>query len=417
MANRAAMSEFCCGGMILGLLLTVVPACSTQPAPQAESGAEIPSEPETLSKSKVRSEAESELLPTGSEGTMRVTVESFGQLADGRAVKLFTCRNENGLVLKLTDYGAIVVAFEVPDRDGNPANINLGFSELEGYLQRHPYFGSTVGRYCNRIAGGKFTLDGQEYNLAKNNGENHLHGGLIGFDRVLWNAEVVEAENAAGVRFTYRSPDGDEGYPGNLDVSATYLLTADDELQVEFQASSDQATPVNLTNHCYWNLAGAGRGDILAHEATIEADRYLAVDDNLIPTGELAPVAGTPLDFRAAQPIGARLGEITSDPPGYDHCYVLRGDTGELRLAARVKDPVSGRVMEVLTTQPGIQFYTGNFLSGDEATAGFGRHAGFCLETQHYPDSPNQPDFPSTILRPGETYRQQTVHRFSVDAP
>jgi aldose 1-epimerase len=347
---------------------------------------------------------------------MQVTQESFGQTEDGKAVSLYTCRNPEGLVLQLTDYGAIVVSLEVPDREGKLANVNLGFPELKGYQQRHPYFGATVGRYANRIARGEFSLDGRQYTLAKNNGENHLHGGLVGFDRVLWQAEVMDSAEAAGVRFTYRSPDGEEGYPGNLDVTAVYLLTAKGELHMEFIAKTDRATPVNLTNHCYWNLAGAGKGDVLGHELTLEADHYLAADATLIPTGERVPVAETPFDFRQSQAIGRRVREIEATPVGYDHCFVLRGDAGRLRLAARVHEPDSGRVMEVLTTQPGVQLYTGNFLAGQPSDGGFAQYAGFCLETQHFPDSPNQPSFPTTILRPGETYHHMTVHRFSVAA-
>jgi aldose 1-epimerase len=345
---------------------------------------------------------------------MQVTQESFGTTSDGTPVTLYTCRNSEGLVLKLTNYGAIVVTMEVPDREGNRANVNLGFPNLEGYLQRHPYFGATVGRYANRIAGGEFTLDGKRYSLAQNNGPNHLHGGIVGLDRVVWKGEVIESDDGVGVRFSYRSPDGEEGYPGNLDLTAIYRLTEKNELQMEFLATTDQATPVNLTNHCYWNLAGAGEGEIWDHELTLESDHYLAVDETLIPTGERVPVAGTPFDFTQPRTIGKRVREIESDPIGYDHCYVLRGDAGQLRLAARVTEPRSGRVMEVLTTQPGMQLYTGNFLGGQAAEGGFGQHAGFCLETQHFPDSPNQDSFPSTILRPGETYRHLTVHRFSV---
>ncbi len=342
---------------------------------------------------------------------MTFSESSFGTTPDGQDVRLFTLENASGMRVQLTNYGAIVVAVETPDREGQRANINLGFERLEGYLARHPYFGATVGRFCNRIARGSFTLDGKTYTLAKNNGENHLHGGEVGFDKVVWKAEKIERPGSVGVRFTHRSPDGDEGYPGNLDVTATYTLSNDNELAMEFTATTDQATPVNLTNHCYWNLGGAGSGKILDHELMLVADHYLPVDETLIPTGELARVEGTPLDFRQPQPLGARLEQLGGTPPGYDHCYVLK-EPGQLTLAARVRDPKSGRVMEVLTTQPGMQLYTGNFLSGSEADGGFGQHEGFCLETQHFPDSPNQPQFPSTILRPGQRFEQRTVHRF-----
>ncbi len=320
-----------------------------------------------------------------------------------------------GTVLKLTDYGAIVVALEVADRNGKRENVTLGFDNLKGYQQRHPYFGATVGRFCNRIAQGKFTLDGKEYTLATNNDPNHLHGGDKGFDRYVWDAEEVEAANGLGIKFSRTSKDGEEGYPGNLSVSVVYFLSNDNELRVEFTATTDAATPVNLTNHSYWNLGGAGSGPVLGHELMLAADKYLPVDDSLIPTGELADVSGTPLDFTKAKKIGADLDKLGGDPGGYDHCYALRSQDGSLALAARVKDAKSGRVMEILTTQPGIQFYTGNFLDGTEVSGGFAKHHAFCLETQHYPDSPNQPAFPTTVLRPGDTFKQVTVHRFSVE--
>ena len=352
---------------------------------------------------------------SGNSNKMNIETSSFGTNEDGNPVTLFTCTNANGLVLKMIDYGAIVVSLETPDRDGKMANITQGFDSLDGYLQRHPYFGATVGRFCNRIAKGKFTLDGQEYSLATNNEPNHLHGGLKGFDKCMWKGEQVKTDNSVGIRFNYTSPDGEEGYPGNLTVTVLYTLTNDNELKIEYSASTDKATPVNLTNHNYWNLAGAGVGTIKDHELMIAADQALAVDDGLIPTGEMVDVASTPLDFRESHKIGDRLEETGLDPIGYDHCYALRSQDGSLALAARVRDPSSGRVMEISTTQPGIQFYSGNFLDGSESSGGFAQHQAFCLETQHYPDSPNQPNFPSSILRPGETFSQTTVHRFSVE--
>ncbi len=348
-----------------------------------------------------------------SEATMSIEASPFGKLASGEDVTLYTCRNIHGLEMQMINFGAIMVSLKTPDKDGSLANITLGFESLEGYdKHRHPYFGATVGRFCNRIAAGKFTLDDKEYQLATNNDPNHLHGGDVGFDKRMWQAEDITEDNAVGVRFTRTSEDGEEGYPGNLQVTVEYRLTNDDELKIDFTATTDAATPVNLTNHNYWNLAGAGSGTIRDHMLQIEADQYLPVDSTLIPTGELADVEGTLLDFRAAKQMGKDLDEVKG---GYDHCFALRQQDGKLALAARVKDPASGRVMEIHTTQPGIQFYTGNFLEGLEDHGGFKKHEGFCLETQHYPDAPNQPDFASTILKPGETFKQSTVHKFTVE--
>jgi len=343
---------------------------------------------------------------------MSIEKSAFGKTKDGKAVEMYTCTNSNGLALKIITYGAIVVSLETPDRNGKMANINLGFDSIEPYLERHPYFGSTVGRYCNRIAQGKFSLDGKSYKLATNNDPNHLHGGEYGFDRRLWSAKPVKTDGGVGVQFNYVSEDGEEGYPGELSAQVTYTLTDKNELAMEFQATTNKATPVNLTNHNYWNLGGAGSGKIYDHELTLTSDHYLAVDDTLIPTGKMIDVAKTPFDFRKAKPLGQDLKKIVADPVGYDHCYVLRGQGGKMALAAKVKDPASGRVMEIRTTQPGIQLYTGNFLDGSEGNGNNPQHTAFCLETQHYPDSPNQSAFPSTILKPGETYRQKTVHKF-----
>jgi len=346
-------------------------------------------------------------------------VEPFGKMPSGEEVKLHTLTNTKGLRVRLIDYGATLIGVEAPDRHGKNANITLGFPSLEGYLQRHPYFGSTVGRYANRIAKGRFTLDGQTCTLATNNGPNHLHGGLKGFDAVLWKSENITLPDRAGVVFKYTSADGEEGYPGQLEVTTTFMLTEDNELRINYMATTTKPTVVCLTNHSYWNLAGAGSGDILNHELTLTADKYLPIDETSIPTGELAPVQGAAFDFRQPHAIGERIGELKKDPPhktkGYDHCYVLRGQEGKLELAARVKEPSSGRVMEVLTTEPGVQLYCGNFLDGSASGGGFNQHDGFCLETQHYPDSPNQPQFPTTVLRPGEIYRSTTVHRFSTE--
>ena len=380
-----------------------------QPPPQPDVLVVNPDTPETNSPDTNNENQSEDSIKTS------VSHAPFGNTPEGYEITLFTCTNKNGLILKMINYGAIVTELYAPDRDGKLANINLGFESLDGYLERHPYFGSTVGRYCNRIAGGKFTLDGEEYTLATNNDANHLHGGEIGFDKVIWAANQFKSDDEVGVNFTYKSIDGEEGYPGNLDLAVSYTLTNDNELKVAFSATTDKDTPVNLTNHNYWNLAGAGSGTILEHDIMIAADKYLPVDDTLIPTGELGDVDETPLDFREAKPIGKDLKLIKAEPQGYDHCFVVRQGDGEMWLAARVKDPKTGRVMEIHTTQPGIQFYTGNFLDGSEGSGGFKQHEGFCLETQHYPDSPNQPEFPTTILKPGETYQQTTVHRFLVD--
>lgn len=343
---------------------------------------------------------------------MKIEKESFGKTGDGTEIFRYTCQNKHGLKMQLMTYGATLLRVEVPDRDRNLENVILGFPSLSGYLQRHPYFGSTVGRFCNRIALGKFSLDGDQYTLATNNGPNHLHGGIKGFDMATWSAEEIVTEESAGVRFEYISKDGEEGYPGQLTVQAVYSINNDNELRMEFTASTDKPTPVNLTNHTYWNLAGEGKGNILQHLLELHADQYLPVDQGLIPTGELSSVEGTPLDFRSMTSIGSRLNQIDADPVGYDHCYSLRSQDGSLSLAVRVKEPSTGRVMDVYTTQPGIQLYTGNFLDGSEGAGGYGQYEGFCLETQHYPDSPNHPSFPSTILRPGEVLKQTTVHKF-----
>jgi len=353
--------------------------------------------------------------PSAPESKPKMSIEKsvFGKTADGVAVDLYTLTNAQGLVLKMTNFGAIVVSLEVPDRDGKLANVNMGFATLDGFLGKNPYFGATVGRYCNRIAAGKFTLDGKQYTLATNdNGKHHLHGGNVGFNKVVWKAEPFENESGVGIKCTYLSKDGEEGYPGNLNVTAVYTLTNENELAVEFTATTDKATPVNLTNHCYWNLAGAGSGTIRNHVLMIDADKYLPVDAVLIPTGEVAGVAGTPLDFTKPEKIGARLDQIQATPVGYDHCFVLRGQAGQMHLAAKVKDPKSGRVMEIHTTQPALQFYSGNFLDGSPGSNGYHQYDGFCLETQHYPDSPNHANFPNTILRPGEKFHEKTVHKF-----
>ena len=351
-------------------------------------------------------------------GAPPVKREAFGQMPDGAAVESFTLRNAAGVEVRAISYGGIITFLRVPDRSGTFDDIVLGFDRLDGYLKDPPFFGAIIGRYGNRIAKGQFTLDGATYELATNNGPNHLHGGNKGFDKVLWKAEPVEGKNA--VTFTRTSPDGEEGYPGNLQVQVTYTLTDQNELIVDYRATTDKATVVNLTQHSYFNLAGQASGDILGHELMLNADRYTPVDGTLIPTGELAPVEGTPFDFRTPTAIGARIGD--ADPQlkngqGYDHNWVLNRSGDGLQLAARVVEPKTGRTLEVRTSEPGIQFYSGNFLDGTltgKQGAKYNHRTGFCLETQHFPDSPNQPNFPSTTLRPGEEYRTTTVFTFGV---
>jgi aldose 1-epimerase len=349
-----------------------------------------------------------------------VTREPFGQLPDGTQVDVLTLTNANGMTVRAITYGGIITSLRVPDRNGQFDDVVLGYDHLGGYVEQSPYFGAIIGRYGNRIAGGRFTLDGQTYSLATNNGPNHLHGGITGFDKVVWRAEPFENGDSVGVAFLYTSRDGEEGYPGSLDVRVTYTLTGANELVFDYYAVTDRPTPVNLTQHSYFNLAGNGSGDILGHHVTINADHFTPVDSTLIPTGAIAPVAGTAFDFRSATAIGARIDQDEEQLRyglGYDHNFVLeRGDSG-LSHAARVYEPQTGRVMEVYTTEPGIQFYTGNFLDGSitgKAGHVYRHRYGFCLETQHFPDSPNKPEFPSTILRPGDEYRSTTTYVFGV---
>jgi aldose 1-epimerase len=352
----------------------------------------------------------------------------FGKTKEGQAVDLFVLSGAGGMQVGITNYGGTVTSMKVPDRDGKLADVALGFDKLDDYLKPHPFFGVIVGRYANRIAKGEFTLEGKKYTLARNNDENHLHGGRKGFDKFVWKAEPSEGKNGPTLRLSRVSPDGEEGYPGNLTVTVTYTLTADNALRIDYLATTDKATPLNLTNHSYFNLAGEGNGDILDHEVEIFADRFTPVDAGLIPTGELRSLEGTPLDFRKPAKIGARIAqddEQLKRGRGYDHNYVLNkrsasspDESGRAaQLAARVYESTSGRVIEVLTTEPGMQLYTGNFLDGTVKGKGgkiYKYRYGFCLETQHFPDSPNQPKFPSTILRPGEKFESTSVYRFSV---
>ncbi|MEX5748205.1 aldose epimerase family protein [Massilia sp. X63] len=339
----------------------------------------------------------------------------FGSLPDGDTITQFTLTNAKGMVARIIDFGGIITELHAPDREGRLADVVLGFDTLAPYQGESPYFGALIGRYGNRIAKGRFTLDGRDYQLPVNNGNNHLHGGAPGFDKVKWDA-AIEGDS---LRLAYVSPDGEQGYPGRLDVRVVYELNDDNELVVRFHAVTDQPTPVNLTQHSYFNLAGAGH--ILGHLLGIDADAFVAIDAESIPTGALAPVEGTPFDFRTPQPIGARIGEDDvqlRNGQGYDHCFALNKPQGKaMTRAARVHEPVSGRVLELFTEEPGVQFYSGNFLDGSLAGKGqvYAHRSGFCLEPQHFPDSPNQPQFPNTILRPGEVYRTESRFRFSVD--
>lgn len=346
------------------------------------------------------------------------TREPFGPAVDGKPVERFTLTNAAGVRVHLSSLGATLQSFETPDRQGAMRDILLGHDTPEGWAAPGPFFGVIVGRYGNRIAAGRFALDGKVYSLAKNNGPNHLHGGNKGFDKAVWTPAVLAAADGQSVRFEHVSPDGDEGYPGTLRATVTYTLTDANELRIHYVATTDKATVVNLTNHAYFNLGSSA--DILGHELWLDADRFTPVDAGLIPTGELRPVDGTPFDFRTPTVIGARIDQADEQLKrgnGYDHNFVLNHAAGQLAVAARVSDPASGRQLEVRTTEPGVQFYTGNFLDGSVIGKGgvrYGRRAGFCLETQHFPDSPNHPSFPSTLLRPGQTYDTTTVFAVSV---
>ena len=362
-------------------------------------------------------------LTAGAAGKSGSTKKSsFGKSPDGEQVDLYVLTNKNGMEAAISTYGGVVVSLKVPDRNGKPADVVLGFDSVDGYVNDKSYFGALIGRYGNRIGHAQFTLDGKTYTLAKNNGENTLHGGTKGFNKAVWAAKEILAKDGQALELTYLSKDGEEGFPGNLHVRVVYTLTDSNELKIEYSATTDKKTVVNLTNHSYFNLAGPGSGDILGHVLMIEADKFTAVDSGLIPTGELRDVAGTAFDFRKAMAIGAR---IDSDDEqiklggGYDHNLVLRRKAGDpISLAARVVEPKTGRVLEVWTTEPGVQFYTGNFLDGSAHGKGgisYTKRSAFCLETQHFPDSPNQPKFPSTELKPGERYHTTTLYKFSTE--
>ena len=350
---------------------------------------------------------------------------SFGKTAEGEPVEIYTLTNQRGMQVKITNYGGIVVSLTAPDRNRKFADVVLGYNDLDSYLKPpFPYFGAIIGRYGNRIAKGRFTLNGVEYKLATNNGENHLHGGIKGFDKVVWTVNQVRTTPAGPALFlSYLSKDGEEGYPGNLRVTVVYTLTHKNELKIDYTASSDKDTVTNLTHHSYFNLAGEGKGNILDHRLVLKADRFVPTDADAIPTGELRSVAGTPFDFRTATAIGARINQDEEQlklGKGYDHTFVINGRNGVLRQAAIAYEPTSGRVLEVWTTEPGVQLYTGNYLDGTltgKSGQPYPYRSGFCLETQHYPDSPNQPNFPTTTLKKGAIYRSTTIYRFSARRP
>lgn len=358
----------------------------------------------------------------GAEPSRSLSIEKqpFGSTQDGQAVELYTLQNANGITAKVITYGAIIYSLEVPDRDRQFVNVTINRATVSDYEKKSACFGALLGRYANRIGGAQFTIDGQTYSLPRNNGRNHIHGGR-GFDKRVWQAAGLKGKDFVAVKLTYQSKDGEEGYPGNLNCTVTYTLNNDNEWKMEYTATTDKATVVNLSNHAYWNLAGAQSGNVLNQLLTINADKYLVVDEGLIPTGEMATVAGTPLDFRTPHAIGERIGQITGKQfnGGYDHCFVLNHKSpGDLIFCAKLHDPKSGRTMEVFTTEPGVQLYSANFPGGAfEGLNGYSypRNCGVALETQHFPDSPNKPAFPSTLLRPGETYRTTTVHKFTIE--
>lgn len=346
---------------------------------------------------------------------MKMTSKQFGVTPAGEEVQLFSLTSDRGMEVEIINYGGIIASIRVPDRDGKIDDVVLGHNTLEGYLNRSRYFGALIGRYANRISRGTFALNGDSYSLATNNGENHLHGGLKGFDKVVWNA----TELAGGLQLSYLSRDGEEGYPGSLEAAVNYALTDANELQIEYLANTDEDTIINLTNHSYFNLAGGGT--ILDHEVTINAEAFTPVDQGLIPTGEIRGVKDTPMDFTSATPIGARINDDYEQlrvAGGYDHNFVLRTGLDRFRVAATLHETKSGRVMHVSTTQPGMQFYSGNFLNGSIVGKGgtpYEKHSACCFETQHFPDSPNQPSFPTTVLKPGEQFRHTTTFKFSIE--
>lgn len=398
---------------LLSLIAAAILVAACNPASDQESASD-----ET---GKTTSNANEQAMPDESQTGPSITTQPFGTTADGEDVFLFTLRNENGLVAEITNYGGIVVSLVAPDREGRFEDIVLGYETLAEYEAENPYFGALIGRYGNRIGKGRFELNGEVYQLTTNDGPNHLHGGERGFDKVVWDATAEETGNGPSLLLSYTSEDGEEGYPGTLHAVVRYTLTQDDQLAIEYEATADQATPVNLTHHSYFNLSGNARRDILGHELAIYADEFTPVDETLIPTGEYRPVQDSPFDFRAAKPIGRDIGmedEQLGFGLGYDHNWVVDRDAdGEWRHVATLYDPESGRTMEVHSSEPGLQFYSGNFLDGSLSGKGvvYEHRYGLCLETQHFPDSPNQPGFPGTILNPGEVYATKTVYTFGTD--
>jgi aldose 1-epimerase len=376
------------------------------------------SKPTTSQDTAATSTAPADSAATSVSSSTMPTSASFGKATDGTEIQLFTLTNPNGLKATISTYGGTLTSLLVPDKDGKMSDVILGFDKAEGYLspefkKSNPYFGALIGRYGNRIAKGKFTIDGKAYQVGVNNNGNSLHGGNVGFNQKIWTAKPGTSADGQTLTLTYLSKDGEEGYPGNLNVTVTYTLTNDNSLHIDYAATTDKATPVNLTNHAYFNLALGQSKDVLAHQVTIPADRYTVVDAQLIPTGELKAVKGTPFDFTTPHAIGERIAQV---PGGYDHNWALNNASGQ-HSAATVYEPTTGRTMEVKTDEPGVQFYTGNFLDGSlkgKDGVVYGKHAGFCLETQHFPDSPNQKDFPNTILKPGETYHTTTSYTFGV---
>ena len=383
----------------------------------APENANANNEPETVTAA-----AKEFTLSETQEATQQVALdvaeESFGETSDGRTVKKFICTNSNGYVLEMMDYGASIVAMRIPGKgDEESVNVSLSCNDMAGYEACSSYFGSTIGRYCNRIAKGKFSVGEQQYVLATNGGANHLHGGSVGFDKKIWTSEIIKTDEAAGVRFTLTSPDGDEGYPGEVKVVAEYTLNENNELKMLFTATSDSETHVNICNHNYWNIAGAGTGSVMDHELMIASEEVLEFDESLIPTGKLLPIRDDAfLNYTKAKTIGSGMKAAPAGANGYDHCFIVkRNSPNELALLGSVKDPRSGRKMTVFTTQPGFQFYTSNHFNGQPGSGGFEKNGAVCFETQGYPDTPNRPEFPTTLLKPGETMSHTTVHKFSYE--